>query len=158
MLICSLSWCVGNPVAFHLGADALGRRRNRCPQHGSRAGIWQHGGISAGDRTDTPQRSPSPDLPGRGITAHRSSREAAGILRCTLSPLAAPRPTTDTEIDLRTTAQRDADALVELAARALNDGELPTEGGERPQVVGWLGGPARTNPLHTAPDRMRLHQ
>ncbi|MBV8995914.1 MAG: DUF222 domain-containing protein [Pseudonocardiales bacterium] len=52
-----------------------------------------------------------------------------------LSPLAAPRPTTETEVDLRTAAQRDADALVELAQRALTDGELPTEGGERPQVV-----------------------
>jgi hypothetical protein len=62
-------------------------------------------------------------------------REAAEIVRSALSPLAAPRPTTDTEIDLRTTAQRDADALVELAHRALQDGELPTEGGQRPQVV-----------------------
>jgi hypothetical protein len=49
--------------------------------------------------------------------------------------LAAPRPSTDTEIDLRTAAQRDADALVELAARALSEGQFPTEGGERPQVV-----------------------
>jgi hypothetical protein len=62
-------------------------------------------------------------------------REAAEILRCALSPLAAPRPSTDTEIDLRTAAQRDADALVELAARALSEGQFPTEGGERPQVV-----------------------
>ncbi|MGB6162672.1 MAG: DUF222 domain-containing protein [Pseudonocardiaceae bacterium] len=62
-------------------------------------------------------------------------QKAAEIIRSALSPLAAPRPTTDTEIDLRTAAQRDADALVELAARALRDGELPTEGGERPQVV-----------------------
>jgi hypothetical protein len=62
-------------------------------------------------------------------------REAAEILRSALSPLAVPRPATDTEVDLRTAAQRDADALVELAQRALNDGELPTEGGERPQVV-----------------------
>lgn len=31
--------------------------------------------------------------------------------------------------------QRDADALVELAQRALDSGGLPTEGGERPQVV-----------------------
>ncbi len=62
-------------------------------------------------------------------------QEAAEIVRSALSPLSAPRPTTDTEIDLRTAAQRDADALVELAQRALADGELPTEGGERPQVV-----------------------
>ncbi len=40
-----------------------------------------------------------------------------------------------TEVDLRDSAQRDADALVELAERALGTGELPTEGGERPQVV-----------------------
>ncbi|MGH3688192.1 MAG: DUF222 domain-containing protein [Pseudonocardiaceae bacterium] len=64
-----------------------------------------------------------------------AGREAAEIVRSALSPLAAPRPTTDTEIDLRDAAQRDADALVELAARALREGELPTEGGERPQVV-----------------------
>jgi hypothetical protein len=62
-------------------------------------------------------------------------REAAEIVRSALSPLAAPRPTTDTEIDLRNPAQRDADALVELAQRALGAGDLPTEGGERPQVV-----------------------
>lgn len=62
-------------------------------------------------------------------------REAAEIVRSALSPLAAPRPATDTEVDLRDAAQRDADALVELAHRALSDGELPTEGGERPQVV-----------------------
>ncbi|MBV9139601.1 MAG: DUF222 domain-containing protein [Pseudonocardiales bacterium] len=62
-------------------------------------------------------------------------REAAEIVRSALSPLAAPRPATETEIDLRDAAQRDADALVELAQRALGSGELPTEGGERPQVV-----------------------
>jgi Domain of unknown function (DUF222) len=57
-------------------------------------------------------------------------REAAEIVRSALSPLAAPRPTTDTEIDLRNPAQRDADALVELTQRALGAGDLPTEGGE----------------------------
>jgi len=62
-------------------------------------------------------------------------REAAEIVRSALSPLAAPRPATDVEVDLRDAAQRDADALVELAQRALDSGELPTEGGERPQVV-----------------------
>lgn len=62
-------------------------------------------------------------------------REAAEILRSALSPLAAPRPATDVEVDLRTAVQRDADALVELAQHGLGSGELPTEGGERPQVV-----------------------
>lgn len=62
-------------------------------------------------------------------------REAAEIVRSALSPLAAPRPATDVEADLRDATQRDADALVDLAQRALGSGELPTEGGERPQVV-----------------------
>ncbi|HET9117792.1 MAG TPA: DUF222 domain-containing protein [Pseudonocardiaceae bacterium] len=62
-------------------------------------------------------------------------REAAEILRSALGPLAAPRPATDVEVDLRTGMQRDADALVELAQRALSEGQLSTEGGERPQVV-----------------------
>jgi len=62
-------------------------------------------------------------------------REAAEIVSAALSPLAAPRPANDVEVDLRTAAQRDADALVELAQRALGSGDLPTEGGERPQVV-----------------------
>ncbi len=62
-------------------------------------------------------------------------REAAEIVRSALSPLAAPRPASDTEVDLRDATQRDADALVELAQRALEDGALPTEGGERPHMV-----------------------
>ncbi|MGH3547458.1 MAG: DUF222 domain-containing protein [Pseudonocardiaceae bacterium] len=57
------------------------------------------------------------------------------MVRSALSPLAAPRPVTDTEIDLRDSARRDADALVDLAQRALQAGDFPTEGGERPQVV-----------------------
>jgi hypothetical protein len=62
-------------------------------------------------------------------------RETAEIVRSALSPLATPRRTTDTEVDLRNAAHRDADALVDLVQRALSSGELPTEGGERPQVV-----------------------
>ncbi len=55
-------------------------------------------------------------------------REAAEVVRAALSPLAAPRPGTDVEVDLRTAVQRDADALVELAQRALGSGDLPAEG------------------------------
>jgi hypothetical protein len=82
-------------------------------------------------------------------------REAAEILRSALSPLAAPRPTTDTEIDLRTAAQRDADALVELAQRALRDGELPTEGAERPQVVVTVSLPVLQGRIGSARHRWR---
>jgi hypothetical protein len=51
---------------------------------------------------------------------------------------------------LRTAAQRDADALVELARRALNDGELPTEGGECPQVVVTVSLPVLQGRIGTA--------
>lgn len=51
--------------------------------------------------------------------------------RSALSPLAAPRPRTDVEVDSRTADQRAADALIELAERALDSGALPTEGGQR---------------------------
>jgi hypothetical protein len=58
-------------------------------------------------------------------------REAGEILRSALSPLAALPRATDVEVGVRTATQRDADALVGLAARALSDGALPTEGGGR---------------------------
>jgi hypothetical protein len=53
-----------------------------------------------------------------------------------LDPLAAPRPAgPDGQSDLRSYAQRQADALVELAERSLRTGDLPTQGGERPTLV-----------------------
>jgi hypothetical protein len=60
-------------------------------------------------------------------------REAAEILRSALSPLDAPRHRHRDRPAHRGATR--ADALVELAQRGLNDGALPTEGGERPQVV-----------------------
>ncbi len=87
------------------------------------------------DTPETRRRLRFRDRDGGYELAGWLDHEAAEITRSALSPLAAPRPTTDTEVDLRDAAQRDADALVELAQRALSDGELPTEGGERPQVV-----------------------
>jgi hypothetical protein len=61
--------------------------------------------------------------------------EGAAALRAALSPLAEPRPADDGVRDARTFEQRNADALVELATRALDRGELPTEGGERPHLT-----------------------
>lgn len=61
--------------------------------------------------------------------------EGAAALRAALSPLAAPRPAEHGQCDNRTIDQRNADAMVELAERALNRGDLPTEGGERPHVT-----------------------
>jgi hypothetical protein len=61
--------------------------------------------------------------------------EGAAILDAALDPLAAPSPTTAAGADLRSAARRRADALVELARRALAGGELPISGGLRPNVV-----------------------
>jgi Domain of unknown function (DUF222) len=52
-----------------------------------------------------------------------------------LSPLSAPLAAVNGQKDPRTGAQRQADALVELARRALASGELPMEGGHRPQLI-----------------------
>ena len=74
-------------------------------------------------------------------------RESAAIVQTALSPLTAPRPAQDTRPaqgtgpaqgagpDPRTLPERTADGVVELARRSLIVGDLPTEGGERPQVV-----------------------
>jgi Domain of unknown function (DUF222)/HNH endonuclease len=87
------------------------------------------------DITETRRHLSFRDRDGGYELAGWLDREAAEIVRAALSPLAAPGPATATEIDLRTAAQRDADALVDLAQRSLEAGALPTEGGERPQVV-----------------------
>src|SRR6266511_3204623 len=57
------------------------------------------------------------------------------ILRTALDPLAAPRPAADGQPDGRPYPRRMADALVELADRALRGGDLPTQGGEKPTLV-----------------------
>jgi uncharacterized protein DUF222 len=57
--------------------------------------------------------------------------EAGETLLTALEPLARP----STAADHRTAAQRTADALTELARRALEGGRLPTTGGVRPQVA-----------------------
>jgi len=61
-------------------------------------------------------------------------REGAAHLRAALDPLSAPRPKED-EPDPRTPAQRRADALVAVCQLANECGELPENGGDRPQVV-----------------------
>lgn len=92
-------------------------------------------GLPPSEETDTRQHLNFTDRDGGYELSGWLGREAAEIVRSALSPLAAPRPATDTEVDLRNPAQRDADALVELARSALESGELPAEGGQRPQVV-----------------------
>lgn len=72
---------------------------------------------------------------GRLRFAGELDAEAAELLLTALSPLTAPRPSQDGERDPRPTSQRNGDALVDLVRLALRAGELPQEGGERPNVL-----------------------
>jgi hypothetical protein len=66
-------------------------------------------------------------------------REGAAAVGAALDPLCAPRTprprTAGPGPDLRTPGQRRADALVEVCRIASAGGELPDNGGDRPQVV-----------------------
>jgi hypothetical protein len=68
--------------------------------------------------------------------------EAGATLRAVLDPLAAPRAATPADeqaaellLDDRISGQRLADALVEVAERALTHGQLPDTAGQRPQLL-----------------------
>ncbi|MGH8900703.1 MAG: DUF222 domain-containing protein, partial [Egibacteraceae bacterium] len=61
----------------------------------------------------------------------RLDKVGAETVLAALAPLAAPHG----EQDDRTPEQRRADALVELARRSLDGGELPETGGQRPHVT-----------------------
>ncbi|HET8658416.1 MAG TPA: DUF222 domain-containing protein [Micromonosporaceae bacterium] len=60
----------------------------------------------------------------------RLGAEAAAVVRAALEPLCRPIPG-----DLRTPAQRRADALTDICRLALTTDELPDQGGEPSQVV-----------------------
>ncbi len=135
-------------IPAHIGAEQRGEveaelaRHSRTLDPGQLATLGKRilayldqDGTPPKDIAETRRRLSFTDRDGGYELSGWLDREAAEIVRSALSPLAAPRPATDTEVDLRDSAQRDADALVELAQRALVTGELPTEGGERPQVV-----------------------
>jgi hypothetical protein len=66
--------------------------------------------------------------------------EAAAIVSAALDPLCAPRtptgaPRDHATADDRTPGQRRADALVEVCRLVLNTGDLPVNGGDRPQIT-----------------------
>jgi hypothetical protein len=69
-----------------------------------------------------------------GFSGCLADAEAA-LVRSALDPLSTPRPAADDEPDPRTSVQRNADALVELAHRVLDTGMLPDSGGQATQVV-----------------------
>ncbi len=61
--------------------------------------------------------------------------ESAAVIAAALDGLAQPLPSTADGPDLRTPGQRYADALVEVCRRQLRSGDLPSRGGEKPQLV-----------------------
>ena len=61
--------------------------------------------------------------------------EAGALLEALLSPLAKPHPSSQTGPDPRTLGERQGDALADLLHLAASSDDLPTEAGERPQVV-----------------------
>ncbi|MGB8199204.1 MAG: DUF222 domain-containing protein, partial [Pseudonocardiaceae bacterium] len=56
-----------------------------------------------------------------------------------LNTLNEPRPPIDGIPDTRSRARRDADALVEAMTGLLDEGQLPTRGGQRPHLVLTMG-------------------
>jgi Domain of unknown function (DUF222) len=68
---------------------------------------------------------------GVGVLRGALDAESAAIVHTAIEAMSAPAG----DIDPRTRAQRRADALVELARRALDAGDLPDVGGERPHVA-----------------------
>ena len=72
---------------------------------------------------------------GRHLLRGQFDSESAATIAAALDPLAKPLPSTVEGPDTRTPGQRYADAFVELCRRQLTFGDLPTRGGEKPQVM-----------------------
>ncbi|NEE00606.1 HNH endonuclease signature motif containing protein [Phytoactinopolyspora halotolerans] len=91
------------------------------------------------DRDERAQRKRSLRISDRGDGTVRITgllgTEAAAIVRSALDPLAAPEPGNDGEKDQRAADQRLADALTELARRALTTDTLPTRHGHPTQLL-----------------------
>lgn len=73
------------------------------------------------------------------------TREGMAMLRSALDQLAAPSPATDGTPDERTAGQRLADALVELARRAIASDEFATNHGISHRVMVMIGLDSLTN-------------
>jgi Domain of unknown function (DUF222) len=69
----------------------------------------------------------------------RFDPESAAVIAAALDGLAKPLPSTADGPDPRTPGERYADAFTELCRRQLASGDLPTRGGEKPQIVVTMG-------------------
>jgi hypothetical protein len=98
---------------LRLVADPDGEH-DRAEQRHGRRGLWL-----------------SPTWEGMVAVAGLLEPEAGQLLLAALEPLARPAKADDT----RSGGQRQADALAELARRALENGRLPKTGGVRPQLL-----------------------
>ena len=101
------------PGHLQLVADPDGADRRAERRHGRR-GLWL-----------------APTLDGMVAVDGLLEPEAGQSLLAALEPLARPADANDT----RSGSQRNADALAELARRALEGGRLPQVGGVRPQLM-----------------------
>ncbi len=90
------------------------------------------------------------DADGMIVLRGRLDPEGSALLRTALDPFAAPRPAADDEPDLRSPARRSADALIELARRALTAGKLPANGGVRPHLMVTIDLPTLQQELERA--------
>ncbi|HEY2174993.1 MAG TPA: DUF222 domain-containing protein, partial [Mycobacteriales bacterium] len=77
----------------------------------------------------------SRDQDGMTLIRGRLDAEGAAVLRTALDPFTGPAPSTADGPDPRSPSRRAADGLIELARRALQTGDLPETGGQRPQVT-----------------------
>lgn len=87
----------------------------------------------------------SPVLDGAFVLNGALDAEGGATVLAALTALAGPTPE-----DERTPAQRRADALVELARRALDGGELADTGGERPHLTVTIDLPTLSGAKGTA--------
>ena len=111
---------LGRSLIHLLDADSLDDREQ---------GAYERRSLALTDRGDGSTR-----------VSGQLDNESAAILRAALDPLAAPAPAADGEKDPRTSGQRMADALVEVARRALDTGEtVPAGHTVRPHVSVLIG-------------------
>ena len=142
----ALPTSIPEPVREQVEADLAGYARDFDPR---RLRTIAHRIVATVD-PDGPEpepADPTPEVPVRGELWLRNRRdgrlglegwldpEHGAMLRSLIEQLAAPRRAVESVPDPRTTPQRHADALVELAERVRSSDDFPTAGGEPPHLT-----------------------